>query len=59
MTLHEKLLEFGNRLNESGKNEDAAIVYSAALQLAPLPVPTMETLTQPVPGLYRHFKAYL
>ena len=58
MTLHEKLLALADRLEKDGEKDDAAIVFSAAFQLAPGPKPTIETLTQPIPGYLHYFRFY-
>ena len=59
MTLHEKLLALATKLDDAGEKEDAATVFAAAFATAPVPKPTHESLTQPVPGIYHHLRAYL
>lgn len=58
MTLHEKLMDLANRLGESGQKDDSATVFAAAFHLAPGPKPVIETLSEPAPGLYHHFRYY-
>ena len=53
-TLHEKLKDLANRL----EGEDAQTVFQAVMATAPCQAPTIETLEQPVPGIYHHFRYY-
>jgi hypothetical protein len=55
MKLFDKLMALAERL----EGDDKATVYAAAFQIAPVePPPTMETLTQPVPGLLHYMRYY-
>lgn len=56
--LHEKLKDLAARLNASGQKDDAAIVFAAVFATAPGPEPTIETLSQPMAGMYYHLRYY-
>ena len=57
-TLHYRLMDLAEKLKSGGQDEDAATVWSAAMQLIPGPKPTIETLTEPAPGFYHYFKYF-
>lgn len=52
------LIKLADKLKAEGREDDAALIYAAAIAVTPPPTPKYENVQQVVPGFYMHTQQY-